>query len=100
MQSIQINTAPLIRNFATQIDDGCIQVTTKLGTQTLVRAAFARSTFPSEADLQPAFLADLISRTSPGGVALLKDIAERCIEDQCTAIRQLLGDGSATRLHS
>lgn len=100
MQSIQINTAPLIRNFATQIDNGRIQVTTKLGTQTLVRAAFARATFPSDEDLQTAFLADLVSRASPGATALLKDIAEQCIADQCAAVRQLISDGSGTRLNS
>jgi hypothetical protein len=100
MQSIQINTAPLIRNFATQIDNGRIQVTTKLGTQTLVRAAFARATFPSDVDLQTAFLADLVSRASPGATALLKDIAEQCIADQCAAVRQLISDDSGTRLNS
>ena len=100
MQSLQIQTAPLIRNFATRIDDACIQVTTKLGTQTLVRAEFERSTFPTESEQQMSFLKELIGRTSPGAIDLLQDVAARCIEDQCAAVRKLISHGSGTSLNS
>ena len=97
--SIQIHTAPLIRNFATLLDDASIQVTTKLGTQTLVRAAFKSTTFPSDSEQQLNFLKELIDRASPGAIDLLQEVAGRCLEDQLAAVRQLMA-GSATPLNS
>ena len=96
--SIQIHTAPLIRNFATLLDDASIQVTTKLGTQTLVRAAFKCTTFPSESDQQLSFLKEQVDRANPGAIDLLQGVAGRCLEDQLTAVRQPIA-GSATRLN-
>jgi hypothetical protein len=100
MQSSQIRTSPLIRNFATRIDETCIQVTTKLGSQTVVRADFIPGTFPSESELQHDFLMDLIARENPHAIEILKDMAGRCIEDQATAIREILAVASGTHLTS
>ncbi|MBM5458927.1 hypothetical protein H8F21_15275 [Pseudomonas sp. P66] len=96
MRSSQINTSPLLRNFATLITTTSIQVSTKLGSQTVLRAEFSPSTYPDNADQQLMFLSELIARTNPGALDLLKDVAERCIDDQRKAIANLMGSGSAT----
>ncbi|MCK1788668.1 hypothetical protein [Pseudomonas violetae] len=96
MQSIQINTSPLLRNFATLITPTSIQVSTKLGTQTLVRAEFTAANYPPTSEQQLQFLMELISRTNPGALDLLKDVASRCIHDQQRAIGSLIGNGSGT----
>ncbi|WP_137188005.1 hypothetical protein [Pseudomonas asiatica] len=93
MPSIQVNTSPLLRNFATLISDTSIQVSTKLGTQTVLRAEFPPATYPATSDLQLQFLIDLIDRTNPGALALLKDVAQQCIDDQRRAIANLMIDG-------
>ncbi|MDF9779170.1 hypothetical protein [Pseudomonas baetica] len=98
MQSSQVRTSPLLRNFATRLDDTRIQVTTKLGSQTVVRADFIPSLFPSEANLQHDFLMDLALRANPGAIGILKDMADRCIDDQATAVREILDDASGTQL--
>ncbi|MHC5195154.1 hypothetical protein ACYSUW_15465 [Pseudomonas frederiksbergensis] len=98
MQSSQVRTTPLLRNFATRLDDARIQVTTKLGSQTVVRADFIPTLFPSDAILQHDFLMELALRTNPGAIGILKDMADRCIDDQATAVREILEDGSGTRL--
>jgi hypothetical protein len=98
MQSSQVRTSPLIRNFATRLADTRIQVTTKLGSQTLARADFVPGTFPTDADLQHDFLMDLMVRVNPGAIGILKEMADRCIDDQAAAIREILEDGSGTPL--
>ncbi|MGP0171057.1 hypothetical protein ACSVIJ_04165 [Pseudomonas sp. NCHU5208] len=96
--SIQIHTAPLIRNFATLLDDASIQVTTKLGTETLVRAEFKCTTFPSDTNQQLNFLKEQVDRANPGAIDLLRGVAGRCLEDQLDAVRQLIA-GSGTHLN-
>lgn len=96
MQSSQINTSPLLRNFATRMPDKRIQVSTKLGTQTLVRVDFPPSTYPDNCDQQLVFLQDLILRANPEAFDLLRDVAARCIDDQRKAIGNLMRDASDT----
>ena len=90
MNSYQIHTAPLVRNFATRIDESCVQVTTKLGTQTLVRANFMSSSFPDEVEGQIDFLQQLIRASNPGALDLLQEVAVRCLEDARSAVATLL----------
>lgn len=97
MQSVQINTSPLLRNFATRMPDKRIQVSTKLGTQTLLRVDFPLATYPETSTQQLEFLLELISRTNPAALDLLSDVASRCIDDQRRAISNLMIDASATQ---
>lgn len=100
MQSSQVRTSPLIRNFATRIGETCIQVTTKLGSQTVVRADFIPGEFPTDSVLQHDFLMELIERVNPNAISLLKDMADRCIQDQAVAVREILAVASGTHLSS
>ncbi|HHH9441227.1 TPA: hypothetical protein ACP32N_003164 [Pseudomonas aeruginosa] len=97
MDSIQITTSPLLRQFATRIDLHTIQVTTKLGVATIIRADFDQGAFPSDQDLQEDFLRDLISRANPGAPVLLNQSFDKCLGDQAKAVREMLASGT-TRL--
>nr|WP_011923267.1 hypothetical protein [Pseudomonas fluorescens]CAM96501.1 hypothetical protein pQBR0469 [Pseudomonas fluorescens SBW25] len=90
MPSVQINTSPLLRNFATLMPNTCIQVTTKMGPQTLLRAEFPPADYPVDSDQQLQFLLDLIATSNPGALDLIHEVASRCVEDQRTAIGNLL----------
>lgn len=57
MDSFQITTSPLLRQFATRLDPQTIQVTTKLGVATIIRADFDPVSFPADEDLQEDFCA-------------------------------------------
>ncbi|WP_440788512.1 hypothetical protein [Pseudomonas aeruginosa] len=48
MDSFQITTSPLLRQFATRLDPQTIQVTTKLGVATIIRADFDPVSFPAD----------------------------------------------------
>lgn len=92
MQSVQIITSPLLRNFATRMPNERIQVSTKLGSQTLVRVDFLPASYPDSSEQQLDFLMELISSSSPGALDLLKDVAAKCVEDQRKAIGSLMAD--------
>ncbi|MBM3105682.1 hypothetical protein IIE18_11075 [Pseudomonas sp. V1] len=94
MASIQISTSPLLRQFATRIDPQTIQLTTKLGVATIIRADFAPDAFPSDVDLQADFLRDLITRANPGALDLLEQSINQCLGDQARAIRAVLGSAT------
>ncbi|AGL46122.1 MULTISPECIES: hypothetical protein [Pseudomonas] len=95
MDSFQITTSPLLRQFATRLDPRTIQVTTKLGVATIIRADFDPVSFPADEDLQEDFLRDLINRANPGALELLNQSLGKCLGDQAKAIRQVLGSGTS-----
>lgn len=95
MNSAQVQTSPTLRNFATRISETNIQVTTKLGGQTLVRANFPPSSYPEEAERQLEFLHQLITQTNPGALDFLQEVAGRCLEDTRTALSKILAAPAA-----
>lgn len=97
MDSFQISTSPLLRQFATRLDPHTIQVTTKLGVATIIRADFDQKAFPSDQDLQEDFLRDLISRANPGASHLLDQSFDKCLGDQAKAVREVLGSVTPQR---
>jgi hypothetical protein len=88
--SIQIRTSPLLRQFATEIRPGMIEVTTKLGPETLSRATFATVDYPSELDQREPFLRTLALRANPQFPGILQDKVDLCIEGQAQAVQQVL----------
>lgn len=99
MPSVQINTSPLLRNFATLMPNACIQVTTKMGPQTLLKAEFPPDEYPVDSDLQLQFLLDLIAASNPVVLDLIREVASRCVEDQRKAIGDLLSSPATPNLH-
>lgn len=97
MDSFQISTSPLLRQFATRLDPQTIQVTTKLGVATIIRADFDQKAVPSDQDLQEDFLRDLISRANPGASHLLDQSFDKCLGDQAKAVREVLGSVTPQR---
>lgn len=88
--SFQIRTTPLLRQFATEIGPGMIEVTTKLGPETLSRATFASVEYPAELDQREPFLRTLALRANPQYPTILKDKVDLCIEGQAQAVEQVL----------
>ena len=97
MDSFQISTSPLLRQFATRLDPQTIQVTKKLGVAPIIRADFDKKEFPSDQDLQEDFLRDLISRANPGASHLLDQSFDKCLGDQAKAVREVLGSVTPQR---
>ncbi|OEC65663.1 hypothetical protein PVE_R2G0236 [Pseudomonas veronii 1YdBTEX2] len=100
MPSVQINTSPLLRNFATLMPNTRIQVTTKIGPQTLLKTEFPPDEYPVDSELQLKFLLDLIATSNPGALDLIREVASRCVEDQRTAIGDLLRSATAPNSHN
>lgn len=90
MVSVQIQTAPLVRNFAIPLAGSAVQVCTKLGPLTVMRATFDLKNYPIDAEEQRQFLTELVCRSNPAAIDLLQDTACRCIEDQQRAIEVLM----------
>lgn len=90
MTSSQILTTTLLRQYATSCPGDRIQVSTKLGTVTLVRADFPQANFPTDEVLQAAFLRDLMEQANPCALSVLKGSAGQCLEDQARAVRQVI----------
>lgn len=89
-KSIQVRTTPLLRQFAIEVGDGMIEVTTKLGPQTLSRATFATVEYPVEPGLREPFLRSLALLANPQLPTILKDKVEICIADQVQAVERFL----------
>lgn len=89
MKSSQIATSPILRQFAVQLGSS-IEVSTKLGKQTLIRTSFGMDDFPTDSELQLAFLKNLISKANPGALDILEANASRCLEDQVAAVRKVI----------
>ena len=88
--SFQIRTTALLRQFATAIGPDMIEVSTKLGPQTLCRATFAIVEYPTESEQREVFLQSLALRANPEYPTILKDKVNLCIEGQAQAVEQLL----------
>lgn len=90
MTSVQVMTTPLLRQFATKMDTGFIEVATKLGPSTISRSTFAQADYPSDESLRRAFLMELVHHSNPLAAAILKGAMAACIADQAVAIEKVL----------
>lgn len=90
MQSAQVSTAPLVRNFAIVMPDARIQVCTKLGSITLVRADFPSTSYPTDDELQRSFLTSLMAQANPQALGILNGVAAACIKGQQQAIQKVM----------
>jgi len=89
MSIAQIRSPSALRQFAIRAG-AQIEVSTKLGPQTLLRARFDEVDFPSDEELQASFLRSLIARVTPGALAVLDENAGSCLEDQARAVRAVI----------
>lgn len=90
MSSKQVQTTSLLRQFATEMGDGEIAVTSKLGINTLSRVRFKQIDYPSvEAD-QVTFLRCLVTSEFPNAGLVLDGMFEQCLLDQAKAVSTLL----------
>lgn len=88
--SSQIRTTPLLRQFALVLADGIIEVTTKLGPQTLSRATFSTIEYPASKDERAPFLEALAIKANPQLHSILQDQTSLCIADQVQAVEKVL----------
>ncbi|WP_063340845.1 MULTISPECIES: hypothetical protein [Pseudomonas] len=88
--SSQVRTTPLLRQFALVHADGMIEVTTKLGPQTLSRATFATIEYPARREDREPFLEALAIEANPQFPAILKEQVRICISDQAQAVENVL----------
>jgi hypothetical protein len=89
MPTAKVLTSPVLRQFAV-MSGSSIEVSTKLGPQTLVRATFDQNEFPSEEELQTSFLNTLVRKACPGALNILEASALKCLEDQAAAVRKVI----------
>lgn len=89
MSTAQVRSISALRQFAIRAGSQ-IEVSTKLGPQTLLRARFDEADFPSNEELQASFLRSLIARVTPGALAVLNENAGSCLEDQARAVRAVI----------
>lgn len=95
MPSAQVITSPVLRQFAVAAGLS-IEVSTKLGHRTLVRATFLPGDFPSDEELQTSFLKSLADRACPGALDILDSNMTQCLEDQAQAVRTVIQAISTT----
>jgi len=86
----QVRTTPLLRQFAVALSDGMIEITTKLGPQTLSRATFATVEYPPHKEDREPFLQALAIKANPQFSMILKDQMTLCIADQAQAVENIL----------
>ncbi|MCF5371322.1 hypothetical protein [Pseudomonas syringae] len=88
--SKQIVTGPTLRQFATQMDDDDLVVTSKLGSSTVSRVRFKRLEYPHAVTDQAGFLKGLVCREFPGAESVLGSMFDMCIADQAKVVNALL----------
>lgn len=86
----QINTSAVLRQFATLFGNDLVEVKTKLGPMTVVSASFNLNDFPDDEEIQIEFLKSLSQKANPEASAVLGASADKCIQDQTVAVRNLL----------
>lgn len=92
MPSVQVITTPLLRQYATTLDDGMIEIATKLGSTTVSRSSFSIVEYPSSAEDRKDFLMGLLLDGNPAALAVLQGSAEKCLNDQMTAVQRVIGE--------
>lgn len=91
MTSVQVITTPLLRQYATTLDEGIIEVATKLGTTTVSRSSFSIVDYPASAEDRKGFLRGLLNG-NPAALAVLQGVAEKCLSDQMVAVQRVIGE--------
>lgn len=90
MASFQVSTSPLLKQYATEIGEGDLTVTSKLGNSTVSRVRFKKLQYPHGAVDQEIFLRGLVGTANPTAHVILADWFDQCIKDQARAVEQLL----------
>lgn len=91
MSSVQVSTTSLLKQFATELGEGELAVTSKLGATTVSRVRFKKLDFPAHADDQLGFLQSLIEQEHPTAPQILSSMYGQCLNDQAKAVNTLLG---------
>lgn len=92
MTSVQVITTPLLRQYATTLDDGMIEIATKLGSTTVSRSSFSVVNYPASAEDRMDFLRGLLLNANPTALTVLQGVAEKCLSDQMEAVQRVIGE--------